>query len=435
MRLSIRKVVLCMLIIASVNIFSQTTFSWVNYTTNSAYTPWTAQPYMYIMSGSGFTDYALATITSSAGTGIFQNSTPKYSASTDPAGAGCSTAPPGLFLSVDWTNSTSNVTITIDFSGGVNGVCGPLTFSVYDINDDGFGDWQDAVAISATDNSGTALNVTKTSDCNSGASPALAASGNGTTLLTFRSGQSSSCTCWPNNAVTIGTATTVIKTLTIKYQSIVSPSFNNSPQYVSISNISTGGFGCAAIVLPVEISSFNGKCSGTKKTLQWTTATETNNNFFSIEHSKDGYEFAPVGKMNSRKNNSTGAVDYEFGFEEENPNYKYYRLKQTDLNGKVSTLKSIYLDCVDKFNALNLFPNPTGNQAKLEFDASGETAVCVKITDVTGREMKIFKYPTTRGTNTMTLDIDDLPNGFYYISVSDEEGLSRNKTLKFSKNN
>ncbi|MGZ3862993.1 MAG: T9SS type A sorting domain-containing protein [Bacteroidia bacterium] len=412
---------------------AQTTFSWVNYTTNSTYTPWTAQPYMYTMTGSGYTDNVLATLTSSAGTGIFTNSTPKYSASSDPAGAGCSTAPPGLLLRVDWSNSTSNVIITIDFNGGTNGVCGPLTFSVYDINDDGFGSWQDAVSVSATDASGAALNVSKVGDCNAGASPASAATGNGTSLLTFKSGMSSSCTCWPNNSVTIGTATTVIKTLTIKYFSVVSPSWNNSPQYVSISNISTGGFGCAAITLPIELTSFSGKCAGNEKKLEWTTANETNNSHFTIEHSANGVEFADIAEVNSHKGNSKVSSDYKYTFNEENSNYKYYRLSQTDLNGNRNILRTLYIDCIDRLGDINLSPNPADNKIMLEFQSSSVADYEMNITDVTGRTVQSMKYLATEGNNLAFMDVSRLSKGIYHVVIADANGSYRPQIIKFIK--
>lgn len=421
------------MVFLSVKLFSQTTFSWVNYTTNTTYTPWTTQQYMYTMTGSGYTDNALATVTSSAGTGIFKNSSPKYSSSSDPGAAGCSSAPAGLLVSVDWTNASSNVTVVINFDGGVNGVCGPVTFSLYDINDDGFGSWQDAVAISAVDISGTALNISQTADCNSGASPALAASGNGTSLLTFRSGQSTSCTCWGNNSVTIGTSTTVIKSLTIKYYSITSPSTNNNPaQYVSISNISTGGFGCAAITLPVTLTSFNGKCTGVKKRLKWTTASETDNSHFTVEHSLNGVDFSEVGKVNAFKNSALPS-DYELSFDEESAEYVYYRLKQTDFNGKENLLKTIYLSCIDKFAELVLSPNPAYDELKLQFASSEECWYTIVIKDLVGRTVSSARVFSTPGNNQFPIEIGSLPPGAYTVVVGDAEGNYRPKTLKFIK--
>lgn len=152
----------------------QTTFSWVNYV-NATHTPAGATDYMYTLSGSSFTDNVTATITSSAGTSVLKESSLKYSTSTNPSSiGGCpgsgGNAPNGLFISVDWTNITSNVTITINFDRGTNGVCGPIGFSIFDINDDGFESWDDAVSISALNSVGAALNITATADCNAGAS-------------------------------------------------------------------------------------------------------------------------------------------------------------------------------------------------------------------------------------------------------------------------
>jgi len=406
--------------------FAQTTFSWANYTTNTIFSPFTAQSYSCTLIGGSFTDVALATITSSAGTGIFKSSTPKYSTSTNPfTGASCSTSPNGLFLSVDWTNAISFVTITLSFDGGVNGVCGPVAFSIYDINDDGFGSWNDAVAVSAVNSAGTAISVSKTADCNG-------STGSGTTVI-FDANSSSSCTCYGNNNVSIGTASTIIKTVTIKYYSTTTPSsYNVSPQYIVLSNVTTGGFGCASIVLPVELLSFTGKCSAAKNIFNWSTATEQNNAYFTLEKSKDGEVFETFAKIKG-SGNSSKVVNYMYTVEEEdNSTNKYYRLSQTDINGKSQILKLIYLNCVDVIGNLKLYPNPATNEIKINFESALESEFTINITDMLGRLLKTTTCFTSDNINESTINIADLAAGNYHAIVSNKDG-TRPQILKFIK--
>ncbi len=414
-----------LIIFTSLFSFGQTTFSWSGYSPNTSYTPFTAIAYPYTLSGSGYTDYTKTTITSSAGTSIFKNSTPKYSTSTDPAGFSCSSAPNGLYVSVDWTNASSNVTIVISFDGGVNGVCGPLTFSLYDINDDGFGSWNDAVDVSAISNTGAALTVSKTNDCNASAS-------SGTTV-TFKANSSSSCTCWGNNNVSIGTSTTVIRKLTLKYYSTTTPtSYNVSPQYIVVSNISTGGFGCAAIILPVELQDFKGKCEGKSKTFNWTCISEQNNDHFSLEHSIDGINFEEVATIKGNGDSKT-ASNYEFTLDGDNPEYKYYRLLQTDANGNRAHLKTIYLNCEETFDQFELFPNPSNDILNIQYEASEEELLNIDICDFTGNIIKTITQKADLGSNLSKINVNDLESGLYNVKLYPPNGHQTAKVLKFVK--
>ena len=69
--------------------------------------------------------------------------------------------------------------------------------------------------------------------------------------------------------------------------------------------------------------------------LNWTTASELNNDYFTIERSKDAVEFQPI-KFVEGAGNSNSILNYEII--DVNPflGTSYYRLKQTDFNGKYS---------------------------------------------------------------------------------------------------
>jgi len=110
--------------------------------------------------------------------------------------------------------------------------------------------------------------------------------------------------------------------------------------------------------LPIELLSFSGKCENGKNILQWSTSSETNNDYFTIERTSDGIhdkiEFIIDGAGNSSQIISYSFVD-------ENPKTEnYYRLKQTDFDGKYEYFKYININCSNnnlEFN-FNIFPNP-----------------------------------------------------------------------------
>ncbi|MFI5150937.1 MAG: T9SS type A sorting domain-containing protein [Bacteroidia bacterium] len=416
------------LLLLAFNAAGQTTFTWNNYTTNTTYSPWTATSYTCTLVNSGFTDHAMATVTNTGGTGKFQAGYPKYnSGASDPLDGSCATPiNPGLIVAVNWSGTAGNyVLVTLDFDAGVNGVCGPVSFSMYDINDDGSDSWDDAVDVTALDKNSAALTVTKSVDCNG------LGGGNGTTVTFEALGNSGAgnCTCWPNNTVTIGTASTIIKTVKIKYYSTTTPS---AAQYIIINNITTGGFGCAGVILPIDLQSFSGKCKGSVKDFNWICNTETDNHFFTLGHSKNGTDYTELTRINGT-GNSSYITTYNYSLENEQSDYKYYRLSQTDLNGLSHILKTIYLDCNSPLEKLELYPNPAQDAVNLKFLSDESSSLHISVCDALGRCVKEENLEAGLGANSVALDISSLSAGLYVLKITDISNPSRVMVQKFVK--
>jgi hypothetical protein len=432
-----------------------TTFLWSSYN-HAADTPFGAADYTFNLTCTSplRTVPVSANITSSAGTGIFKNvvtpstASPAYANNTNPMGTSQTCAPYGLVLAADWANVTSSITVTIYFDLSANGVTGPVKFSIDDINTQN-SSFYDIVDISATGSAGVLTPVITSpipsnntaggggcsgspwsyADCNGGATTA-------SNVLTIpAAGNNGDCTDYANEFITVGTAADVISTITIKYYSgssaqIGGGTTNPAQQYIVISALTTGGV--CVVVLPVELLSFSGKCNGKKNAFNWTTITENNNAYFTLEKSKDGETFETVAKIKGN-GNSIKELKYSYTYEEENANNKYYRLKQTDFNGKSKVLKLMYLNCIDALGNLNLYPNPATEEIKLEFESSEDANFTVNITDIIGRLLKSTQHTATQGLNQVLVNIQDLPAGSYYVSINSNIG-SRPQILKFIKN-
>ena len=468
MKNGIKYILFFLFCLTGLNDFAQvTTFLWSGYV-RATNTPIGATDYNFNLTclAPAKTVSVTANITSSAGTGIFNYPVvnmanaqpPLYSNSIDPYNTGSGCAPYGLVVGLDWANKTSDVTITINFNVNYIGVIGPVTFSIFDLNNQSNGSggayFEDMVDITAIKNPSTAVTPSvpgtipgnnstggggctfgwSFADCNGGASTA------GNTLTLKGNGFNGDCTNWANEFITVGTSSDIIEQVKIKYYSGGTTSSNGTTQanpaqqYIVISSLATGGVCNALIVLPVELTYFAGKCNGTKKILSWETATENNNKNFTVEHSRDGVSFEEMGIVNGN-GNSLRKINYEYSFSEETPDYNYYRLKQTDLNGATKTLKTIYLSCVDKMGKLKLFPNPATNQIKLAFESTEETTFTINITDIAGRVVRSIQHDAMQGGNEVSLQVDDLPGGLYNVVIGDVNGISRTQTLKFIKSN
>ena len=185
------------------------------------------------------------------------------------------------------------------------------------------------------------------------------------------------------------------------------------------------------ILLSAEVSSFTGKCISSNKLFNWQTSSEINNAFFTLEKSRDGQIFETVAKIDGN-GNSTREINYNHSYEEKDADYKYYRLIQTDFNGKSKTLKLMYLNCIDALGNLKLYPNPASSEVKVEFESSENANFAINITDILGRVLKSIQYSANQGLNEALVDIQDLPPGSYHVTVTSDTG-SRPQILKFIK--
>ena len=103
-------------------------------------------------------------------------------------------------------------------------------------------------------------------------------------------------------------------------------------------------------VLPIELISFENRCHENVLMFLWSTATETNNNYFTIESSKDGENFEPIAIVKGAGNSNT-AKNYIYAYDAFTHGDLYCRLKQTDYNGLYSYSNIILQNnCDDSLN-------------------------------------------------------------------------------------
>lgn len=106
----------------------------------------------------------------------------------------------------------------------------------------------------------------------------------------------------------------------------------------------TLGSPMGSVPLPVELISFEATPQNDHVKLEWWTATEKNNDHFTVEHSVDGVNFTFVGFVDA-VGNSTTVQDYTLEHRDYHSGINYYRLQQTDIDGQKSDWKiaSVYM--------------------------------------------------------------------------------------------
>lgn len=177
--------------------------------------------------------------------------------------------------------------------------------------------------------------------------------------------------------------------------------------------------------LPIELLSFSGEESLNKSVeLKWSTASESNNNGFEIEHSIDGREWKTLDFV-AGKGNSTTVQNYSFLDESPERAENYYRLKQLDFDGAFSYSDLIRISIAgDDLSYVIVFPNPSSDFIKLT-GAESQAINQYQIFDINGVIVMSQNNEATR------IDISPLSTGIYWIEIID--GRNEKAIIKFIK--
>lgn len=185
------------------------------------------------------------------------------------------------------------------------------------------------------------------------------------------------------------------------------------------------------IALPIELLFFDAKYVNNVVQLNWTTATELNNDFFTVEKTTDGTNYSTVAVLQSASSgNSTNALSYSSLDRNPESGLIYYRLKQTDFNGdfKYSNLVKIVIE-----NEEDLFyikPNPTSQIAELSFRCRADEKATLTIYDYNGRLIFSEEVYCPKGQNTTEINLNDQPDGMYFITMTSGNRLYKTKLIK-----
>lgn len=172
--------------------------------------------------------------------------------------------------------------------------------------------------------------------------------------------------------------------------------------------------------MPVELVSFDATCDNNAVNLTWTTASETDNDYFTIERTTNGIDYEIVGTVGGAGNSD---VAHSYSFVDDQPlnGTSYYTLRQTDFDGQFERFRLITVNCSNA-HALSVYPNP-GEGIFVVDGAQPDSAIIV--TDVLGQAVL---QTTMTGTKTQ-LDLSDQPAGIYFIRTNLSGGMVTKKIV------
>lgn len=206
----------------------------------------------------------------------------------------------------------------------------------------------------------------------------------------------------------------------------------NDGAYDSGVFIEAGSF-TSPTTLPITLINFDGFCEEGGIELNWQTASEKYNQRFFVERSDDGINFETIAEIPGSVSSSK-IIQYYFKDAHPINGTNYYRLKQQDMNGKMSVFKviSVEASCLNNEEInFSIFPNPANQNLFVDFNLNRISDISFEVYNTIGQVVKEIPYKHyDKGFQNLNIDVSDLPVGVYYFRTL---GLHTKTALKFIK--
>jgi hypothetical protein len=185
-------------------------------------------------------------------------------------------------------------------------------------------------------------------------------------------------------------------------------------------------------LLPVELISFDGKLMEKAVKLAWQSATEINNDFFTLERSLDGRNYETIAIV---KGQSTSYENHSYEYFDENPLFgvNYYRLTQTDFDGTFEVFDKILAIEYISDVKVKVYPNPViHDQFQLAYNSNQGGALQVEIYSVAGKILYQENFRTRKDLNYFDISLSGLSDGIYIVKTNQNNFV---ENIRFVKTN
>ena len=147
--------------------------------------------------------------------------------------------------------------------------------------------------------------------------------------------------------------------------------------WVSANGTLSGIFSYGTL-LPIELNYFEAVSKERSVLFRWQTLSENNNDYFTIEGSTDGFSWYTI-----HKENGVGTTQEVQNYVVELPNpdlFMYFRLKQTDIDGKSTYSQIVFVDF--QYETTRVYPNPMeGTHFTVELPSANSRLVTILSAD------------------------------------------------------
>ena len=232
--------------------------------------------------------------------------------------------------------------------------------------------------------------------------------------------------CWKN----LGEATVTVsddhKTITVADVSSIPRT-----RAGNFDGIVTLGSTDHSTVLPIELTALTATCDGRKALVEWTTASERNNDYFSLERSDDAINFTEIARI-AGAGNSIAPLDYSYTDYGVHGGDNYYRLVQVDYDGTRTASEIVVANCIEASGEPEVlaYPNPFSGDLTVELENFGDRPARIDVYDMLGRLVYTEEVGAPQNSYQTVLHFGNLPDATYTVRVGTADFVINRKVVK-----
>ncbi len=187
------------------------------------------------------------------------------------------------------------------------------------------------------------------------------------------------------------------------------------------------------LLLPIELTSFTATCDGRSALVEWSTASERTNDYFSLERSDDAINFVEVARV-AGAGNSIEPIDYAYNDYGIHGGDNYYRLVQVDYDGTRTVSEVIVANCIEPESdgepEVLAYPNPFSSELTVVLDNFGNRAATIEVYDMLGKLIYTNKVAAPQNSYETILNLSNLPPAAYTVRVSTNDFVINRNVVK-----
>jgi hypothetical protein len=215
----------------------------------------------------------------------------------------------------------------------------------------------------------------------------------------------------------------------------VMPSIDGNYSYELLAGSRDGKVVCfsgGTVAVPVELTTFSAFAANNNVTLNWSTATETNNSGFDIDRTSSHQEgWEKIGFV-AGSGTSTEFRSYSFIDENVSAGNYSYRLKQIDFNGQFeySDIIEIEVTSPNEYSLEQNYPNPFNPKTTISYSIKEKGLVTLKVFDILGNEVNILvNGEQEAGIYKVEFEATKFTSGIYFYSLKAGNFVSTKKMI------
>jgi hypothetical protein len=180
--------------------------------------------------------------------------------------------------------------------------------------------------------------------------------------------------------------------------------------------------------LPLHILSLNANRNNNGAVVKWEVSPSDETISYELQRSTDRIRFAGIAVVSVVANQSLYSLN-DYSNEARNATV-YYRVKETDRQGRDYYSSIVSLPLRQVKTVLSLYPNPSKNNITLSGYTAIDDQAIINITDATGKQVYRERWMLTTGNYSKVIAIESLAPGIYSLQLSGKAG---NQQVQFYK--